>query len=659
MPNPFSIFKKQRNKSVALLTGNTFSGFENFQDTGNLTSYRESLYLYIGVSMIAKRAAGIPLELYRIKNKQGEVEEVLDHSVLDLFYNPNAIQTQREFMEVSIAHYLLTGDTFWFNDKNEKTLTPLRPDFVEIVLSSDRKRVVAYEYRASESYTFQPEDIIHIKNPDPVNQLRGIGVVRPASVRIATEQEASKYQANFFRNQGRPDVAVFVDRQIDEEEGDKARAKWKSIFGRGQGGQAGFFGSDIKDIKELNKTPKEMDFIETQKFLRTDILAALHIPEEMVTSDGSNRATSKEAYKMYLQEAVVPVFEAFVDVINNRLLPAIDDTLFFSFEDPTPTDREAKLKETTELKRNGIITANEARAMYNYDAMDGADTLTLAVANNARIEVGEEAKSIIRRRPTLVKRFEAKEQLTALLSLNEPKREMNSVFPTKAMKQSYAKAYNERVDRKADKVKAALDDFHEGMLKRILATSLQPVGFMDVDGEKLAAKKALTPVMVQLYQKGGQEALDAIFKKSADNFFADAILLAAIEGRVDFFTNSMVETTFEILKGKIVTGLSNGDGPDSIARTLRDYFTDMSVGRAKTIARTETGYVLSKATNDAYTQSSVVTGKEWITVGDDKVRPEHVENDGQIIGKGGVFSSGEEYPAQHSINCRCAIAPAL
>ena len=656
MPNPFSFLKKQQTKSVALLTGNTFSGFENLFDTNNLTSYKDSLYLYIGVSMIAKRTAGIPLELYRIKNRQGDVEEVMDHPVLDLFYNPNPLMTQREFMEISIAHYLLAGDVFWYIDPAEKTLTPLRPDYVEVVLTADRKRVLAYEYRASEVHRFSPDDIIHIKNPDPSNLLRGVGVVQPASVRIATEQEASKYQSNFFKNQGRPDMAVFANRPINKEQNDEARSLWKGIFGRGQGGQVAFFGSDITSVQELNKTPKEMDFIASQHFLRDDILAALRIPKAMVTSDDVNLSNAREAYKMYLQEAVVPVLEAFLDVMNNRLLPRYDEALFFSFEDPTPNDRELNLKETTELKKAGIITANEARTIYDYEPAEGGDTLAVAAT---RPEVTTEAKAIIRRRPVLIKRFKATDELVNLIQLSQPKRQMNSIFATKEMKQNYAKAVNDRIDRKADVLKEAIDAFHKGMLERILATDLQPAGFMDPGAEKLAAKQALTPVVVKLYTEGGQDALDAIFKKSDDRFFADAVLIAAIEGRVAFFTESIVDTTFEVLKSKIVAGISNGDGPDTIASSLRDYFTDMSSGRAKTIARTETGYALSKAASDAYAQSSIVTGKEWITVGDDKVRPEHVENDGVIVGKGGSFPSGEEYPAQHSINCRCVVAPAL
>jgi HK97 family phage portal protein len=668
MPN--LIKKLFKTKSADTSITSLFSGFEHSGDVHSLNSYKDSLYLYIGVSMIMKRVAGIPLELYKIKNKKGDVAEVFDHPLLQLFANPNDTESQRQFWELSVAYYLLSGDCFWYLDRNGASISQmasLRPDLMQILLSTDGKRVIGYEYRASTIVRFKAEDILHIKNIDPTNPLRGTGVVRPASSRILTEIEATKYQANFFENQGRPDMAVFADQVVTDEAGNEFRAKWKSIFGRGKGGQVAVFGSNIKQVQELNKTPKEMDFIETQKFLRDDILAALRIPKAMVSTDDVNLANGKEANRIFLANAVMPVLDAFLDIINHKLIPQSDTTLFFTYTDPTPMDREAMLKETTELKKNGIITANEARAIYNYESVDGADELSASsnapatdpFAQTRTIELQRKAKNIMRNRPMLVKKLEAIEGIVALTQLTAPKREMNSIFPTKELKNTYAKAFNAKVDRKAEILKEAVDTYHDALLKRILSTELTVGGFMDLQAEKRLAKDAFTPVVVKLYKEAGQDALDAVFKKSADQFFADNVMIAAIEGRVRFFSESISDTTFEVLKTKIVAGIAAGDGIDKIGQSLREYFTDMSVGRAKTIARTETGYALSKATNDAYNQSSVITGKEWINAGDDHVREEHVENGGMIVATNGVFPNGESYPGEQSVNCRCVLAAAV
>ncbi|MGI1661373.1 phage portal protein [Palleronia sp. KMU-117] len=649
---------------VNLVETTSFTGFDHYQDAATLKTYKESLYLFIAVSKITKRGASVPFELYRVTNAQGDTEELLEHPVIDLFNNPNPLMTKREFFEVSLAHYLLSGDCFWYLVREGRSIVgmvPLRPDYVEILLSSDRQRVIGYEYNNVEKIRIAPEDIVHTKNVDPTNMLRGVGASRPASQRIVSEKEAAALQGKFFKSNGVPSVLVFLNQDLNQEQVREARSNWRETFTR-LGEQVGFFGQNTKDVKPLSVTPREMDFIASQDKLRNDILAAFGVPLPMVDLKDVERANSREAYRMFLQEAVIPALDAFEDTINNRMLPRIDDSVFLTFPDPTPFDREQALKEATELKRAGIISANEARALFNYEPMDGHDELTvqrnpLDMTDTTKA-LRAKAKQVLRSRPLLVKRIKATEALTKALSTG-PKRQMNSVFATKALKETYAKAYNDRVDRKAKVLEEALNKYHEGQRERILKTDLTPNGFMDKGEEQRLAKEALRPVLVKLYEEGGQAALDALFKKADDRFFTDEALLAQLDLRLEFFVNSMTETTFEILKGRIVEGLSAGNGVAEIADKISNYFADMKEGRAMTIARTETGFALSKATNDAYQQSGIVTGKEWITVGDEKVRPEHVENDGVIVPKGAAFPNGEHYPAEHSINCRCVLAPAV
>lgn len=666
MKNPFRRAPKAQEKQVTIVGTELFSGFENTKDTNNIKAYRDSLYFYIAVSKIAKRAAGVPLNLYKIKNKRGDVTEVLDHPLLALLARPNERQTAREFRELSAIYYLTAGDCFWYIEMEgttPKALEILRPDLVEVLLSSDKKSIVGYEYHASTIQRFKPEEIIHIKNVDPENPLRGQGPVRPATSRILTEKQATEYQANFFKNQGRPDIMVFSDQEATEEAGNDFRARWKRIFGRGNTGNVAVFGNNVKSVQELNKTPKEMDFIETQKFLRDDILAALHVPKAMVTSDDVNLANAKEAYRMFLQEAVVPVLDAFVDILNNRLAMMVDYTVFFDFDDPVPTDREMMLKEHS-VGVGRWITQNEARIETGRAPLEGEQYDQLgSVGAPAPVnpEVQETAKAILRTRPVLVRRLEAIEQLANVVRIStEPKRAMTPVFATRQMKEAYAKAYNHKADRQAEDIKAAIDAVHKDLEKRILETDLSVNGFMDPAEEARIAKDKLTPMLRQLYKDNGQAALDALFKKADDQFFTDEVMLASIDGRVEFFTRSMMDTTFEVLKSKIVEGVKNGEGIEAIKASIQEYFTDMPDKRARTIAQTESNFILSKSTNDAYNQSSVVVGKEWISIGDHKVRPEHVENEAQgPIPKEAAFSNGEHYPAEHSVNCRCVLAPAV
>lgn len=678
-----------KTKSVAFMASNLrFSGIEDIYDALNLRTFKESLYLFIGVSMIRESVSSIPLELYKIKNKDGDVEEVHESPVLDLFERPNYRQTQREFWQLAVAYYLLAGETFWYLEKETNNaeglptaMANMRPDHVEILFSEDRKEVIAYEFRQATGISIKipAQSVLHIKNIDPTNPARGVGVIAPATQRILTEKEASKYQANTFKNQGRPDIAVFTDTDITSEASEEAREDWNKIYGEGGGG-AGFFGSDVKSMQLLNVSPKEMGYVETQKFLRDDILAALHIPKAMITSDDVNLANAQTARIIYQKEAVMPVLDAFIDIINNKFLNDLEEDVFFTYESPVNEDRELVLKEAIELKKAEIITINEARALMNYPEVEdgdiresgsGAGSMFQLSMKHARLS--KLAKKHLKKRPNLYRKFTAVDAVAKLIRVQkEVKRERNSVFNTPELKDKYIKTFNDDIDHKALSFKDHVDIYNNSLLQRILknqedlGTNSQSI--FDFATEMREAKAIFVPLMKKIFEKAGQATLDGVASgfstKAAEQFYTPEALAMALELRAEFFLTSMLDTDYKHLQSIILEGMKEGLGVAEIGRKMRDYFDDMSVARAKTIARTETGRLISSATNEAYSQSAVVTGKEWLTARDAKVRNgdapnNHVSNDGIIVDTRGVFPNGEQYPGELTINCRCAIAPAV
>lgn len=675
------LFAGAKQKSISILSSGNLSmmnGGEDAYDALNLRSFRESLYLFIGVSMIRETVSSIPLEMYRIVNKDGDTEEVHDDPFLTLLSQPNYKQTQKEFWKLSVAYYLLAGETFWYlergKDEMPTTMVNLRPDYVRILMSEDSLRIVGYEFIQTNGkiINLRFEDVLHIKNIDPVNPARGVGVVRPATQRIITEKEASKHQSNTFKSQGRPDIAVFTEQDLTDDQTAEARLKWNKIYGN-NGSNAGFFGAGVKSVQVLGVNPREMDFINTQKFLRDDILASLHIPKAMITSDDVNLANSRTARINYIKEACLPILDTFIDVINNKLLTDQGEDKFIAYENPVIEDRDMILKETIELKQAGIITVNEARDLMSYPSVEDGDTLSTNTMGQLqlsmkKIGLKKLAKKTLNQRTVLKKKFAVVEAFTKLRQAEKAvKRERNSVFHTPELKEQYIKAFNNKIDKRASVFKESIDVYNQQLEKRIIK-HMEDYGinadkFFDVSTELVEAKRIFNPLMQNMYKKIGQDTMDHVASgfssKASENFFTADSMLQALEQRSEFFITSMVDTDYKQLKKLITSGLQEGKGVDEIGRSIRGYFDDMSVSRAKTIARTETGRLVSQATNEAYNQSSLVTGKEWMTAHDSKVREEHEMNDGVIVDTNGVFPNGEHFPSEHSINCRCAIAPAV
>ncbi len=683
------ISKKKTVDFETLSTGSyQFSnGLEDFFDALNLRTFRESLYLFIGVSMIRETVSSIPLEMYQILNIDGDSQEIYDDPFLDVLSRPNNTQTQKEFWKLAIAHYLLAGEAFWYMERTDEKAIPtaivnMRPDAVQIVFAADKVTIVGYNFNQINGQVIHllPFEVLHIKNIDPINPGRGIGVIRPATSRIITEKEASRHQSMTFRNQGKPDVAVFTEQDLTDEMIEEAQRRWQKKFGSDKGSQVALFGNGTKSMQMLNTSPKDMDFIPSMNFLRDDILAVMHIPKAMITSDDVNLANAQVARIIYVKEACMPILDVFLDVINNKLLVDMDNDRFLSYDCPVNEDRETLLKESTQLKQAGIITIDEARDLMNYAPIEGGDMLapgsmqqnpaqqTLSFKmKKSRIQ--KNARNVLRKRKVLIKKFKAIDATIELMKAEKAvTRQRNSVFNTPELKDAYIKAFNDNIDVKSEIFKSNIEIYNKEFYKRIMdhmeKFGLNQQHFFDVATEIQEARKIFTPLMKNMFSRFGQEALDNVaagfaLNKASEQFHSPEALLEALNARSEFFTQSMLNTDYNELTQIISDGIIEGKGIDAIGRDIRGYFDNMSVARAKTIARTETGRIVSQATNEAYRQSAVVTGKEWLTAGDDRVRDEHVLNAGVIVDTGGAFPDGEHYPGESSINCRCALAPAV
>jgi Phage Mu protein F like protein len=102
-------------------------------------------------------------------------------------------------------------------------------------------------------------------------------------------------------------------------------------------------------------------------------------------------------------------------------------------------------------------------------------------------------------------------------------------------------------------------------------------------------------------------------------------------------------------------------GDANAARKVERYRDMLRTLRAERISRTEAGRAYMESGQETMRQavdSGLVSRvvKIWRTVGDDRVRDEHADMEGQereLSPNNEPYSNGEMYPGENSINCRC------
>ena len=125
------------------------------------------------------------------------------------------------------------------------------------------------------------------------------------------------------------------------------------------------------------------------------------------------------------------------------------------------------------------------------------------------------------------------------------------------------------------------------------------------------------------------------------------------------------------LRKTLSEGLASKESVVELSKRVKGVFNSASTYRALSIARTESSRATNFATVEAYKQSGVVKGKEWLTAFDERTCPFCSDMDGRIIElDDNFFDKGESlgelsldygnvgYPPLHP-SCRCTTIPFL
>jgi HK97 family phage portal protein len=679
----------------------------SWSKTKMLEQYHKSLYVFACVRKIAEKVASIDMQLFQVLNSQGDSKEILSHPALDLLYKPNPFTTKSKFIQTTIINLKLTGDAFWYKVRNERgqvvELWNLRPDFVEIVKDSV-EYIKEYKFTKLDGVVehFPPEDIVHLSDPDPLDEYWGISPVRSAQVRLDTEAYASEYQRDFFLNNARPDAVLKTTGSLtDEQKADIRESFEKRHRGVGKNSKVAVFEGGL-EYQQISISQKEMDYIESMRFTRDDILVAFHTPKPIVAiTDDVNYANAETAMYIFLSENIKPLMESIVEQVNEMLIiPDFGESLFLDFPDPTPENRTKVLEEYANGSTNGWLLINEIRQRENLPPISGGDVLykPLNMLPSGGLDEPEKAlfrkafiakqnESEVRRRMKafrgrqfLMEKFQIEEALkahgkkTAQARL-QSKKNSKGVMPTaliagNELRLNYAIMVNKAIDRRAKKLKKEVTTQAkkqgEALIKVLNGQDLtKGIGKGTkkaikefFEGESKVWAEFSLPFITDYCEAAGIDAMNMV--NPDKQFEITKRIQKALEKRAEQFGLGISSTTRDRITVAITDGLADGEGMVEISDRINDIYKEFPTWRSDMIARTEATAANNEGFIEAYKQSDVATHKEWINAGDDRVRDEHQDGigvGGEIVPVDQNFSNGLPYPQE--VNCRCVIGPAF
>ena len=601
--------------------------------------YGTHIWVKKAVNIIANNLAKVKVILV---DKEGN--EVEGHPAIEILNNPNPYQNAYQFRLLTHIYAETAGESFWLAKEaliaREKfmairELMILRPDAVRVNAGTDTF-IDNYEYSAGgHIFKYEPFKVFHMLDPDPLNPYRGLCPLSSIAYEIYSDISANKWNKGVFDNYARPDTYMIPQEEMTEDEVKAFSEAWKDKHegAENRGKMQVLVG--MKDVKTLDRTQKDVDFILSSEQYRDKILASFGVSRTIIgLNENVNRATAQAAIENFCQFTLEPRMRQFVAMLNQDFLSTFinSENLEFTYEPIVPNDVELELKEVENGIKYHYMTPDEARAKRGIEGtIEGG---------NKPVDTKPEPKQ-----EKSIKAESKRDKLKKALDIKG--REYEGKIFTKVV---------DLFDWQEAKVLKKLK------LEKSITKAIKPFDMQEAVKEFITV---MTPTFLDITKEEGQAAL----KETGEQFdVTEPDVKEAVKTQTVNFAEKVNETTENKLKDSLAEGISANENKEDLTKRVKKIFVEATTTRAKMIAETEATKAINGGRQLGFTQSDVIEKKEWITLLDGRERAAHADADGQVVAVDKAFNVGGEeleYPADPSgsaenvVNCRCRMIPII
>ncbi|MBU8870668.1 MAG: phage portal protein [Gemmatimonadales bacterium] len=577
--------------------------------------------------------------LHKYVSAAVEIEEVIEHPLLDLLRNVNEFMGEFDLMEGLFLYQELVGNHYLqiINDGlgTPVEIWPRMPQYMTIV--PDKKKFIKhYEFtvNGAEKYIIDPADIIHFKYLDPTSQFYGMGPLQAAAVAADLNMGMNLHEKNIFENGGVPDFVITYPPEAGKPKpGEQSRIEklWARKFRRArQRGQPGFLYGGA-DLKQIAMSPKDMAYLQGRKATLQEIAAIFGVPLSKLTVENVNRANAEAGEYAYAKSTILPRLRKAESKFNENLTPRFDPNLFLAFDNPVPDNVELMLKERETNLRTQYSSINLERRRANEEDVPWGD--------EPLVSMGIVPLSIAGQSP-LVSPADGdgggQEDKNKATSKRVPPLGHPTNFENEPFRYQLVRTFAEmRADFMAE-----LAEYGEGLVKSIEKASPDDFmsGWFDMQKWEKLLKERTDPFLRYTFMTGAERAMRQMNVETQFNplnHHVDHALTVTRTGHIQQNLNTRVKD----LRKAIAAGMAEGEGPALLKKRVAAVFEGMEQHAAMRIARTETIWAWNRGAMEGYRQSGRVSGTKWVTSGDGRRCQFCAAMDGKESGLGAPYKS--------------------
>lgn len=667
------------------------------------------------VGVIAKHCASAELRLYSKKalRKDGESAEAIEeHELYNLLDNPCPTFPEIDgwtLRYLTFVYKQLTGECAWLKVRDGNKIIALLPIpkmwIIRTPTVNNHTFVVnPYGETSGVSLTVDAKDIVWFKDinvADPYG--RGKGRAESVADEIETDEYASKYQKNFFFNDATPPYVV-TGYQGNQQGADQIKKTlMQKISGFLHAREPAILTGNV-DIKTVGIAPKELDMVESRKFLRDECLQHFQIPPEIMgIIENSNRATIDSSFYLFAKNVIKPELEWFERIVNRQLCPDFDIDLCVKHDFKIAEDEELKLRVYQFGVQYGAITTEQYCEAFgiNPDVKDGHYILPMGVnrvpagvVDLPDIDFGadDNTENVFTDTPPTESTENVEGAQTeiptgkSIFGYQRAKQIKYNDFQSKCWNMFDTKATNREPDfitsikkiatRQAKDISVLLKENEEENkpVENLIAQYFDK----EVDA---AVKRSLAGAWIKTMNDGKENARSILGKK---DFTTDTITNETFNKWVEQYgllkAKEINDTTkkelIKKLRAILAESIENGDSlsvrVSKLQKGATDVFDNLAKARAYLIARTETAGSVNLGQTATY-KAYGVQEKQWLATIDNRTRDSHLfmhevrkpiddvfdvprEDGGHDYMK---FPADASASAGNVCNCRCTVTPVI
>ena len=673
---------------------------------------REDVNLATCVRIISDAVAWLPLNVKQKTVDQfgNEVLEVdSSHPFNDLWLEPNPDNTTSDVTKHIVESLLLTGNSYlsWQTVVGESEpgkqydIDPKPSPYMTVKVNKTTKRIESYiekqPFNPVHDIEWKKENIVHHRLYNINDPVYGRSGVEPLRNSLWTEYQAEMMNLGFFLNDGTPRSVFTPDTEVTPVQQEQIE---KFFFNRSN--------PDDKNrlqilpvpgkVDAVQQSQEEMQFIEMRKYNRERTFGILGIPPFLGgIMEHANYANALIQEASFWRHTMIPMVNLVADVLTRRLMWELydrDHKLEYNLDNVQALhgDQVKKAKKGQILIAAGIWSQNDARTRdygMDPDPDPRSDELRRGLKDGTTPSTADEpAAGNPAGDDKSMKNVNNKAGIVTVRSRDTNGKVISEVDVDDDIFIKAQTVLDRRIDKYGPALEKQMRIFWKGQEKRVLKQLREVTSegrmmsalfphviskggnplddFISLEAEKLIVAEMFAPLIAEFMEEIGQT--EAAKAQAAGGLGVDFdIRNPKAQAALDQILNKISatnDTTFKDIKRIMFFSYENNLTVNETAKLIADKYTQYSLTRATTIARTTTTSMSNVASRLAW-QDNGATHKMWVAVHDPKTRDYHVAYNGERVRIDDYFKFGPEpmmepgdpnaQLAGNVVNCRCGI----